>query len=115
MSKYKKSEIDEARATLREWIKPGQTIYSCLRSVSASGMFRLITVHIIKDGDLLDISYQVARAIDCGRSERNGIGQGALRVSGCGMDMGFHIVHSLGYALARDSKSEAFKLFHRWV
>ena len=53
---------------------------------------------------------------------------GGLRVSGCGMDMGFHVVYNLGYALWPDGTPEphgtrngapdsdgGYALKHRWL
>ena len=33
------------------------------------------------------------------------------RVGGCGMDMGFHLVHELGYRLFNDG----YSLKHEWI
>lgn len=42
MTKAKQAEIAEAIAQLREWIKPGDTVYTILESTSRSGMSRQI-------------------------------------------------------------------------
>ena len=92
---YTKSEIESAREKLREWIAPGDTIYTILRHVSKSGMYRAIDVLLIKDNSPSWISRYVARALDCRFDEK----YEAVGVKGCGMDMGFHIVNELSYAL----------------
>jgi hypothetical protein len=38
-------------------------------------------------------------------------GSDTIRVSGCGMDMGYHLVHSLSYALYGDG----YALKHEWL
>lgn len=78
---------------LRTMIKPNQTIYSVLRSVSKSGMSRDISFFIVHKGAL--------RNIDCLMSDACAIGEGkqGLKFGGCGMDMGFSGVYSLGINL----------------
>lgn len=98
--KAKRMEADEAREELRKIIKPGDTVYCILRHVSRSGMQRVIDLHVMTtDADgrpwLRPIGPYAARAMgDRYDYKRNGI-----IASGCGMDMGFHLVYSLGYRL----------------
>lgn len=98
----KKQEKEQARqqaaAELRLLLKPGDTVCTILRHCSKSGMSRDISL-IVKgaDGDMQDITRTAARAMDdrlvdaCGRN--------AIRVGGCGMDMGFSLVYNLGRTL----------------
>ncbi len=108
MAKYSKAEVEEARAKLRDWLKPGDTVYTVIDHVSRSGMSRNIRVVVLKaDGKgkepvALHPNHSVAVVLGYGRAKR---GDG-LVVGGCGMDMGFHIVHSLGYALWGKEASE---------
>lgn len=106
MTKTGKAERDEAIAKLREWLKPGDTVHTILDHVSASGMSRAIRIVILTcvDGkpDSLHPNYSVGKALGLRHWKRNGREQDALVVSGCGMDMGFHIVYSLGRALFPD-------------
>lgn len=88
------AEREEAVAELRAAIKPGDTVYTILRHVSRSGMQRSIDVVTMKNNEPRPWSYTVAKAMGYNLDK-----DGALKVGGCGMDMGFHIVHSLGYAL----------------
>jgi hypothetical protein len=100
MAKYSKAEIAEAKANLRKWLKPGDTVHTILDHVSRSGMCRHIRLVVIKcDGEksepvTLHPNHAAARVLGYSQAKRDG-----LVVGGCGMDMGFHIVHSLGYAL----------------
>jgi len=83
---------------LRELLKPGDTVYTILRHRARSGMFRVIAPVVIVNGDPLCPCWLVADAIGAKvHREHEGISMG-----GCGMDMGFHLVHNLGYALWRD-------------
>lgn len=95
MARISKTERDELLQTLRENIKPGQTVYTILRHVSASGMSRDISViTIASDGSVRQWDYAVAKVLGYSLAKREGV-----RVSGCGMDMGFHLVYALGRAL----------------
>ena len=110
-----KKEQQEARERLRKWIKPGDTIYCILRHVSRSGMTRVIDlVKVSDDGEILRIGYNAAKAVGWPYDrEREGV-----RVSGCGMDMGFHLVYCLAHALFfGDTASEdaGYSLTHRWL
>jgi hypothetical protein len=86
-------------AKLRKWLKPGSTVYTVLRYVSSPGMSRRISCLItLKDGSIMDISGYVGDVIGSRRNEKDG----SLIVSGCGMDMGFHVVYSLSRRLFPD-------------
>ena len=92
--KYSNQDREQALARLREWIKPGDTVYTVLRHVSRSGMQREIGVGLLKDGVDLHPNWAVA----CALGERLGKRDGVI-VGGCGMDMGFHLVYNLSYVL----------------
>lgn len=91
-------ERDYALAKLREYLKPGTTVYTSLEHASASGMSRSIGLHIVHRGELLNITYWAARATGNTIDQKHG----GIKVGGCGMDMGFHVVYSLGRAMWRD-------------
>lgn len=94
-TKTKRSEKEESAAELRKLLKPGDTVYTVLRHVSRSGMMRRIDLYVVKKGEPRYITYYVGKVLEYKRSrDKEG-----LSVGGCGMDMGFHLVHSLGYAL----------------
>ena len=104
----KQAVRQEAIDRLKHWIKPGDTLYTQLKHVSRSGMQRVIqVVKISCDGngnpELSYLGYNVAQALDW-KYDRDREG---IKVGGCGMDMGFHIVHSLGYALFGKEASES--------
>jgi len=94
----KEKEKQEAIAKLRKWLKPGDTVYTILRHVSKSGMSREIGVVILKGkGETVDLHPNFLIATACG-DKLNTRGDG-IKVSGCGMDMGFHLVYNLGRVL----------------
>lgn len=93
------TEKDEAIARLREWIKPGDTLFTVLRHVSRSGMNRVIEVVKIDctDGEAktLHLGYNVAMAVGYTYDR----GRDGIKVGGCGSDMGFEVVYNLGRVL----------------
>jgi hypothetical protein len=108
----KRAERDESIARLREWLKEGDTVHTVLRKVSTSGMSRVIDVYHFTgkaDGtvDKSWLSWHVARA--CG--ERFNERPEGVRVNGCGMDMGFHLVYNLAHVLFGDG----YKLKQEWL
>lgn len=86
----------ESLDTLRELFPPGSTVWTKVTHVSRSGMSRNIQAFAIQDNEPRNVSGHVARVLEW--PERHD----AVAVAGCGMDMGFHLVHALGYALYRD-------------
>lgn len=115
----KQTEIEESKAELRKMFPKGSTVYCVLRRVARSGMSRDISPLWI--GKLprsqsagkcaLDVRYpwwHVAKVL--GIRAISG-GSDAVRINGCGMDMGFHLVYSLAAALYGDG----YSLTHRWL
>lgn len=78
---------------LREALTEGQTVYTILRHVSASGMERAISVVVVnEDGSgIWDISYLVIGA----GLYKNHPKHPGLKVRGTGMDMGAHVVRNI--------------------
>lgn len=103
MTKAKQAERDEAIAKLREWIKPGDTVYTVLDHVSASGMTRHIRAVLLScdDGRVTDLhpNWAIGKALGLSHAKRNGRETDALVVGGAGMDMGFELVYNLSAAL----------------
>ena len=102
----------EAIERLRKWLRPGDTIYCILRHVSRSGMLRVIDlVKVGEDGDIVRIGYDAAIVLGWPYDRR----RGGVRVSGAGMDMGFHLVYSLSHALGQTDGEGGYSLRHRWL
>ena len=99
MSRRTQADVAEARARLRELLKPGDTIWCTVRYVSSSGMSRGIDFYLLtcgKDGpDRIWLSRLIATACEYRFNERHE----CVSVSGCGMDMGFAVVYDLAHAL----------------
>ena len=81
-----------AMENLKGLVKKGDTVYTVLRHVSSSGMSRSIDVFVIKNNQPRRITWAVGEVLGY-KQDRNHEG---LKVGGAGMDMGFHVVYSLG-------------------
>ena len=118
---------EQCRQELLAILKPGMTVYTILRSCSKSGMKRTISLFVIPDdGDgkpgVRTINHRVAQLIGAREVD------GGIVMTGCGMDMGFSAVYSLGRALWPDGTPEphgrrngapdtdgGYALNHRWA
>lgn len=103
----KTQQREKAVASLRECLRPGMTVYTVLRSVSSSGMSRCLDLYCVKQGEIIRITWNVAKALNGIYDSR----KQCLRVNGCGMDMGYDTVHSLGHVLFGDARA----LNHCWL
>ena len=98
--KYSEKEKTEAYEYLKKY--RGQKFACAIKSVSRSGMSRKMEFYA---PNFDRIGYYIARIIDYPYNPDKG-----LSVSGCGMDMIFHVLSSLNYAMARlDGKYDELK------
>lgn len=117
--KKSQAEKNEAIQNLREWLPRDTTIYTVLRHRTASGMTRFIDLYYIKDNRPLRITWQAAKALGWAYD----IKREALRVGGCGMDMGFHTVYTLSSVLFRGEnhrdtetgEDAGYSMRHEWL
>jgi hypothetical protein len=93
----KNDEREQAIADLKNYIKPWDTVYTILRHVSSSGMMRHISVVVLLNGEPRWLDYAVSKATGIPRVPLDK-GEG-LKMSGCGMDMGFELVYQIGSVL----------------
>jgi hypothetical protein len=97
----KQADYDYAKKQILEhYLNEGDTVYTIIRSVSSSGMSRTISLKVARGGQILDLTYFASVVLGWPLVEKNG--SRALRVGGCGMDMGFHTVYTLASILFRD-------------
>lgn len=101
MTKAQKAEREEAVKTLRELLPPGSTVHTILEHVSRSGMSRKIRPVVLtvdSDGQpwIRNIGYLASKALGWRADDH------AIITSGCGMDMGFHLVYTLSRVLYPD-------------
>jgi hypothetical protein len=95
--------------SLKRLLPKGVTIYTILRSISKSGMQRQISVIVVHNGRLEDITYYVANAGLYNLSIKSG--WRALVVRGCGMDMGFSVADDI----ARVCGLSQEEWHHEWL
>ena len=122
--KEKQARASEAVVELRRLVKEGDTVFTSLRQVSASGMSRHIFCFIAIDGNenskgkpyIYNITHLVGTALGYKVSEKTG----ALVAGGCGMDMGYHVVSSLAFKLGyttngAQSAGNCYGLSQSWL
>lgn len=97
-TKQQLAEQEEAVTRLRELVQPGSTVWTTVRHVTRSGMSRSISIYVWQDEGPFDISWLAARALGWKIDQQ----RGGVKVAGCGMDMGFHLVYSLSRTLYRE-------------
>jgi hypothetical protein len=97
------------------YLSPGDTVYTLVRHISASGMSRDISLFVARNGEINDITFYAAHVIGWRLVERNG--RRAIRVSGAGMDMGFHTVYTLSSVIYRGAVEgdAGYALRHEWL
>lgn len=121
MTKKEEKALDVQYAReqlLTHYLSEGDTVYTVLRSVSSSGMSRTISLKVAKEGKILDLTYYASILLEWPLVEVNG--SRALRVGGCGMDMGFHTVYTLSSILFREEGQAlhcdaGYALNHAWA
>lgn len=92
----KEDSRNEIKLALEKWSKDQNgipIIYTVLRSVSRSGMQRRITAFVIVDGVPKNLSWHYDRSH--GRMADDSFSGWANKVSGCGMDMGYHLADNI--------------------
>ena len=104
--KLKKAEGEAAilaqkKEGLLKMIGPGSTVYSVCHSVSRSGMSRELSFYVSHEGRIVGINHYIAAI------KGYKLGNHGLKIGGCGMDMGFHVVYGLGRALWPNGTPEA--------
>jgi hypothetical protein len=111
LSKAKQKEHDKSWALyILKDIKPDTVIYTMVKHVSSSGMSRDISLYYVSEGRICDISYYVAAALGNQRAKN-----GAVKISGCGMDMGFSLVYDLSSVLFQGQDRAGYVLKHEWL
>lgn len=93
MTKQKQAERLESIKALKKYLRPGKQVYTIVTHVSRSGMSRTIRLYTVRAGELVEITWHVSKILGWRNTDKG------LLVQGCGMDMGFHTVYSLGYSL----------------
>jgi hypothetical protein len=101
----------ELLTLLKPYFRKNSTAFCSLKRCSNSGMYRHIQILATKKNRIHNLSYYVAEL--CGfKWEEN---TSSVGVSGCGMDMGFHIVNSLSYHLYPNKKRGEYYVNSQWI
>lgn len=111
----REQEKERAKTLILDLLDTGAdrpTIYTILRRVSASGMSRDISLKVIKGGEIYDITYSAGVLLDMKLTKSS---YNSLRVNGCGMDMGFHLVYNLASVLFSGQERAGYKIRHEWL
>ena len=101
------TELETAKNKLIGLLSDTDTIYTVLRSVSKSGLSRSISFYVVDNNkEIVNINYYIKTLLGYKFNKtRDG-----LIVKGGGMDMGFHVVHTLLREL-----NAGLKIGHRWL
>ena len=91
---------EQCKQKLSKLLENVDTVYGIVRHVSSSGMSRDIDLYIIQDNQLVYLTGYASTVLDYPMVKNRG-----MKVGGCGMDMVFHCVSSLAYAIGRDYKN----------
>jgi hypothetical protein len=105
----KRIRAEHAKESLLRILKEGDTVYTVLRHVSASGMSRRIDLYTFQDNKPVYLSGYYAM-MQGEEPPQNG-----YRVGGCGMDMGFHLVYTLSSLLYGYADRGGYELRHEWL
>lgn len=118
------AQKEQAKDHLRKLLKPGQTVYTILRHRSASGMSRSISLVIPTKDGIKSLDYWIVQASGINIDQKHS----GIKVGGCGMDMGFHLVYNLGCMLwpngtkkphgirnGQPDKDGGYALKHQWL
>jgi len=104
-----REQLDEILEVASKDHRGRPVIYCLIRHVSRSGMSRTISLHYIdlETQELRQLNYVGAVLLGLPLDElRDGI-----KVTGCGMDMGFHLVSTLSRLIGGGDNS----LEHHWI
>lgn len=116
ITKAEQSRLDREYAIerlLTHYVKPDTKVYTILRSASASGMSRSISLVVAQGDEVIDITYYAAHALGDKLIESKG--HRAIRVNGAGMDMGFHLVYNLSSVLFAGQDRAGYVLKQGWL
>ena len=91
---------EQCKQKLSKLLENVDTVYGIVRHVSSSGMSRDIDLYIIQDNQLVYLTGYASTVLDYPMAKNRG-----MKVGGCGMDMVFHCVSSIAYAIGREYKN----------
>ena len=91
-AEYKAARTEYLRSHLQQVVESAnRRVYTMIRHVASSGMSRRLSVFVVEDGKIREITGLVAELVGYKRHS-----DGTLTVGGCGFDAGFDVVYNLG-------------------
>ena len=93
---------------LKKAFPKGSTAYTKLIHCSSSGMTIIKVINIRKNEPYYN-AYEISQLLDYKHAEKNG--NMGVKVGGCGMDMGFHLIYNLSSVLYKDG----YAIKQRWI
>ena len=113
MTTQKQIEKEEAIKELKPLIAKGRyVIYTVLRHVSSSGLSRRISCFVIIKNEPYCIDHLISKM---GLYKRDLKTWDGLKVSGCGMDMGFDVVYNTSAQLYGYTHEGGYKIKQKWL
>lgn len=107
MARFTEQDRKDAIKDLLPMLKKSKyVVYTQIRHVSRSGMMRHINCYVMNDNTPININWYVERITQTYFRAKSYDAPNAdsLRVSGCGMDMGFAVVYALSSYVFRPFK-----------
>ena len=111
-AQVERDEAEAAKNWLRELFSTDRVVYTRLLRVSSTGLSRVIALYVARENRIENVTWWVAKATHSNLKEVGGCF--GIPVKGCGMDMGYDLVHRLAYHLYGPG-SGSNKLIHRWM
>lgn len=109
-----KLDRDYAIEKLHEhYLTPGATVYTLRRRISSSGLSQDISLYVVNNNKLENITYYAAHAL--GERLYDIEGHRAIRQQGGGMDLGFNLVYNLSSVLYAGQDRAGYVLKHEWA
>jgi hypothetical protein len=109
-----KLDRDYAIEKLHEhYLTPGAIVYTLRRHISSSGLSQDISLYVVNNNKLENITYYAAHAL--GERIYDIAGHRAIRQQGGGMDMGFNLVYNLSSVLYAGQDRAGYVLNHEWA
>ena len=93
MQHLTKEEKAERIKWLKSLLKPGEPIYTILRHCSRSGMYRVVSLYMIRKNEPYCLDFAAELLFGYDRKHQG------CKVRGYGMNMGFKLVYDLGRIL----------------
>lgn len=112
MQKEKDDTINYLRSLFIPILQKGEkpVLYTKCVYVSSSGMMRHIDVYFMKENKPIYLNWYIEKLGTYKRGRFDAKNSDSLRVGGCGIDMGFHVVYGLSHQVFKGLDFAQFKI-----